>query len=169
MLPEVAFLRTDPRVPDYQQAAAAVAGDSGRKGDDNHISWLNSCIGGVEDGSGNSTSWGAEVLSRMDNWWAQTRWRMLLVGQRNSTMFLHRDDIETATWQAQVVGRKRCVLVLLRQLKYHPPLPPFPGVVAVTSSFIWQVGDMPADSCPPPLCWRASRTRRAARRWSLSH
>lgn len=126
MLPEVAFLRTDPRVPDYQQAAAAVAGDGGRKGDDNHISWLNSCIGGVEDGSGNSTSWGAEVLSRMDNWWAQTRWRMLLVGQRNSTMFLHRDDIETATWQAQVVGRKRCVLVLLRQLKYHPPLPPFP-------------------------------------------
>ena len=35
-------------------------------------------------------------------WWAQTRWRMLLVGQTNSTMFMHQDDIATATWQAQV-------------------------------------------------------------------
>jgi hypothetical protein len=49
------------------------------------------CIGGGPGGQ-------RARQERLDNWWAQTRWRMMLVGQRNSTMFLHRDDIETATW-----------------------------------------------------------------------
>ena len=71
---DIGFLRTDPRVPD-------VYGSSQPEN-----SWLHNCIGGSEDS--------ASVQNKqVDNWWAQTRWRMLLVGQENSTMFLHQDDI----------------------------------------------------------------------------
>lgn len=76
--PEVTFLRSDPRVQD-----SSAGGQS----------WMTTFI---DDGQGLSSA-------HLDNWWDQTRWRMLLIGQINSTMFLHQDDIETATWQAQVI------------------------------------------------------------------
>lgn len=88
---DIEFLRTDPRVPD-------VYGSSQPEN-----SWLHNCVGGGEDSA-------SEKKTRLDNWWAQTRWRMLLIGQENSTMFLHQDDIATATWQWQAVGRKRWLI-----------------------------------------------------------
>eukprot|EP01043_Picozoa_sp_COSAG02_P031792 COSAG02_NODE_2092_length_9853_cov_12.323970_3_plen_636_part_00 len=88
---DIGFLRTDPRVPDIYGSSHP------------DKSWLHSCIGGGEDSV-------SVKNTRLDNWWGQTRWRMLLVGEENSTMFLHQDDIATATWQWQAVGRKRWII-----------------------------------------------------------
>lgn len=87
---DIHFLRTDPRVPDVN-------------GPSSSDSWLYNCIGGGDDPA-------AVREEQLDNWWGQTRWRMLLVGEENSTMFLHQDDIATATWQWQALGRKRWLI-----------------------------------------------------------
>jgi hypothetical protein len=88
---DIEFLRTDPRVPDVEGPSSPES------------SWLHNCIGGGEESA-------AVKKERLDNWWGQTRWRMLLVGEENSTMFLHQDDIATATWQWQALGRKRWII-----------------------------------------------------------
>ena len=42
-----------------------------------------------------------------DNWMQHCHWKVLVVGKRGSGMFFHADGIGTATYQLQVVGRKR--------------------------------------------------------------
>ena len=38
---------------------------------------------------------------------AMTNWRMILIGQRHTMFSLHTDNVDSATWQAQLKGRKR--------------------------------------------------------------
>ena len=45
-----------------------------------------------------------------DNLFAHSRWRVAVVGNAGSGMFLHADAFASATWQAQIVGRKKWVL-----------------------------------------------------------
>lgn len=42
-----------------------------------------------------------------DNWLRHCHWKVLVVGKNGSGMFFHPDGIATATYQVQVVGRKR--------------------------------------------------------------
>jgi hypothetical protein len=42
-----------------------------------------------------------------DNWLRHCHWKVLVVGKRGSGMFFHADGIGTATYQLQIVGRKR--------------------------------------------------------------
>ena len=50
------------------------------------------------------------ALWATDNLFAFTRWRVAVVGNAGSGMFLHADAFASATWQAQIVGRKKWVL-----------------------------------------------------------
>lgn len=59
-----------------------------------------------------SSSWPADNLVR------HTQWRMLVIGTTGSGMFLHADGLRTATWQAQMFGRKRFVLCAPDQAPY---------------------------------------------------
>ena len=42
-----------------------------------------------------------------DNWLRHCHWKVLVIGKEGSGMFFHADGIATATYQLQVVGRKR--------------------------------------------------------------
>eukprot|EP00937_MAST-01D_sp_MAST-1D-sp2_P004397 g4397.t1 len=46
----------------------------------------------------------------LDNLFSHSRWRVVVVGNLGSGMFLHGDAFASAVWQAQVVGRKRWAL-----------------------------------------------------------
>lgn len=59
-------------------------------------SWLKSCLP-----PRTSAEWPA------DNWLRHCHWKVLVIGKRGSGMFFHADGIATATYQLQVVGRKR--------------------------------------------------------------
>jgi hypothetical protein len=53
---------------------------------------------------------GGLVDDAADNLFAHSRWRVAVVGNAGSGMFLHADAFASATWQAQIVGRKKWVL-----------------------------------------------------------
>eukprot|EP00941_MAST-03F_sp_MAST-3F-sp1_P002727 g2727.t1 len=48
--------------------------------------------------------------SQMENLHGALRWKMMLLGERFSSMFFHKDDFATATLQVQFVGRKRWIV-----------------------------------------------------------
>jgi hypothetical protein len=51
-----------------------------------------------------SECFGEEGLASV---FAMTNWRMILVGQKYTMFNLHTDNVDSATWQAQLRGRKR--------------------------------------------------------------
>ena len=55
-------------------------------------SWIEECFG---------------PRGRVDDFLLRTHWRMLLVGQENAGMFNHKDTLRSASFQAQIEGRKR--------------------------------------------------------------
>ena len=46
----------------------------------------------------------------LDNFFRHAHWRIIVIGQKNSSMFLHGDGFQTATFVAQFVGRKRWIV-----------------------------------------------------------
>ena len=43
----------------------------------------------------------------LNNFFRHAHWRIIVIGEKNSSMFLHADGFETATYVTQFVGRKR--------------------------------------------------------------
>ena len=46
----------------------------------------------------------------LNNFFRHAHWRIIVIGEKNSSMFLHADGFETATYVTQFVGRKRWVV-----------------------------------------------------------
>lgn len=55
------------------------------------------------------TDWLSDVFSRQlrDEYCWKTHWRILAIGAKNAGMFFHWDVLQTASWHAQIRGRKR--------------------------------------------------------------
>mmetsp|Transcript_10296 Transcript_10296/g.17234 ORF Transcript_10296/g.17234 Transcript_10296/m.17234 type:complete len:563 (+) Transcript_10296:42-1730(+) len=47
------------------------------------------------------------LLSHISQFYLSTHWHMLLIGEKGAGMFSHQDTLRTASWQLQLVGRKR--------------------------------------------------------------
>eukprot|EP00929_Paragymnodinium_shiwhaense_P120205 TRINITY_DN92106_c0_g1_i1.p1 TRINITY_DN92106_c0_g1~~TRINITY_DN92106_c0_g1_i1.p1 ORF type:complete len:373 (-),score=100.27 TRINITY_DN92106_c0_g1_i1:175-1293(-) len=46
----------------------------------------------------------------IDNFYTTVQWKFLLIGEKGTTMFLHKDGTASSSWQAQVTGRKKWTL-----------------------------------------------------------
>jgi hypothetical protein len=46
----------------------------------------------------------------LDNFFRHAHWRIIIIGQKNSSMFMHGDGFQTATFVSQFVGRKRWIV-----------------------------------------------------------
>ena len=51
-------------------------------------------------------------------------WRMILVGRKGTIFELHYDSVQSATWQAQVTGRKRWTVCPPEEKPYLYEVPP---------------------------------------------
>lgn len=58
-------------------------------------SWIHDCM---------------DTQDQMANLHGALRWKMMVIGERNSSMFFHSDDFATATLQVQMVGKKRWIV-----------------------------------------------------------
>jgi len=43
----------------------------------------------------------------VDNFYRTNQWKFLLIGEKGSSMFFHKDHLAASSWQAQLVGRKQ--------------------------------------------------------------
>lgn len=46
----------------------------------------------------------------VDNFYTTNQWKFLLIGQKGTSMFFHKDHTAASSWQAMVMGRKRWTL-----------------------------------------------------------
>merc|ERR1719503_299471 len=46
----------------------------------------------------------------IDNFYLSQQWKFLLIGERGTTMFFHKDGLASSSWQAQIAGRKKWTL-----------------------------------------------------------
>lgn len=67
----------------------------GPQGDDMlyDIDWMKQCL--------------PSSFEAKDNFFRHTQWRMLVIGEKHSGMFMHPDGINTATFHVGLHGRKR--------------------------------------------------------------
>mmetsp|Transcript_5001 Transcript_5001/g.14154 ORF Transcript_5001/g.14154 Transcript_5001/m.14154 type:complete len:276 (+) Transcript_5001:899-1726(+) len=46
----------------------------------------------------------------VDNFFVTQQWKFLLIGEKGTSMFFHKDGTAASSWQAQIVGKKRWTL-----------------------------------------------------------
>mmetsp|Transcript_907 Transcript_907/g.2475 ORF Transcript_907/g.2475 Transcript_907/m.2475 type:complete len:239 (+) Transcript_907:236-952(+) len=65
--------------------------------------WMPQCM---------ATKTGGTELDRAaaDNFYRVNQWNFLLIGEEGTGIFFHNDHLSAASWQAQIVGRKRWIL-----------------------------------------------------------
>jgi hypothetical protein len=63
--------------------------------------WINECM---------ATSNGTRDAEAIDNFFRVNQWNFLLIGEKGTGIFFHKDHLAAASWQAAVVGRKRWIL-----------------------------------------------------------
>merc|ERR1719254_62976 len=50
---------------------------------------------------------GKADLLAVDNFFTTNQWKFLLIGEKGTSMFFHKDGTAASSWQVQVMGRKR--------------------------------------------------------------
>ncbi|CAE8719957.1 unnamed protein product, partial [Polarella glacialis] len=53
---------------------------------------------------------GAADKQAIDNFFVTQQWKFLLIGEKGTSMFFHKDGTAASSWQVQLVGRKRWTL-----------------------------------------------------------
>eukprot|EP00927_Polykrikos_kofoidii_P003764 TRINITY_DN11518_c0_g1_i2.p1 TRINITY_DN11518_c0_g1~~TRINITY_DN11518_c0_g1_i2.p1 ORF type:complete len:416 (+),score=71.86 TRINITY_DN11518_c0_g1_i2:35-1249(+) len=62
--------------------------------------WISDCM--QKDGKPDSEA--------IDNFFTTNQWKFLLIGEKGTSMFFHKDGTASSSWQAQLRGRKRWTL-----------------------------------------------------------
>ena len=63
--------------------------------------WIDSCM---------SHDNGTRDHDAIDNFFRVNQWNFLLIGEKGTGIFFHKDHLAAASWQANIVGRKRWVV-----------------------------------------------------------
>ena len=57
----------------------------------------------------------------INNFFVTNQWKFLLIGEKGTTMFFHKDGTAASTWQVQLVGKKRWTLCPNTESRYLDP------------------------------------------------
>jgi len=71
--------------------------------------WIDSCMRKPD---------GERDAAAIDNFFRVNQWNFLLIGEKGTGIFFHRDHLAAASWQAHIKGRKTWVLCPFTQNKY---------------------------------------------------
>lgn len=64
--------------------------------------WIGECMKKSEDGQVDNPA--------INNYFVTNQWKFLLIGEKGTSMFFHKDGTAASSWQAQIIGRKRWTL-----------------------------------------------------------
>mmetsp|Transcript_65948 Transcript_65948/g.121669 ORF Transcript_65948/g.121669 Transcript_65948/m.121669 type:complete len:481 (+) Transcript_65948:146-1588(+) len=71
--------------------------------------WIRHCM---------SKSDGKPDEKAIDNFFTTNQWKFLLIGQKGTSMFFHKDTLAATSWQAQIKGRKMWTLCPVSETRY---------------------------------------------------
>lgn len=57
----------------------------------------------------------------INNFFVTNKWKFLLIGEKGTTMFFHKDGTAASTWQVQLVGKKRWTLCPNTESRFLSP------------------------------------------------
>jgi len=63
--------------------------------------WISKCMAKAD---------GKADLEAIDNFYTTVQWKFLLIGEKGTSMFLHKDGTASSSWQAQIIGQKKWTL-----------------------------------------------------------
>jgi len=64
--------------------------------------WIGDCMKSAETGKVDKPA--------VDNFFTTNQWKFLLIGEKGTQMFFHKDGTAASSWQAQLIGRKKWTL-----------------------------------------------------------